>query len=253
MNLSPLSISENFRAALAKAGLVFDGEITFDGKLHRFKAAGDREKNSWFVLHAGTPAAGAFGCWKRGVKETWCERDGQLSETELKEVRARWQEAEREREQIEAKRQAKAQKIAAWIFERATQVTTHAYLTAKIEPTDAGTENNRKSTVDPVVSEPISAPPEPEIHFPAILTAAIPLTTDATQFPARHKRKRITSENMATIFRHGSRKLNLTTAVAELKGLGFGKTAAYEALSTNGQFSAWLRFTPDGIITWSDR
>lgn len=124
-------MSENFRAALVKAGLVFDGEIIADGKLHRFKAAGDREKNSWFVLHAGTPAAGAFGCWKRGVKETWCERDGQLSETKWKEVRARWQEEERERGQIEAKRQAKAQKIAAWIFERATPVTTHAYLTAK--------------------------------------------------------------------------------------------------------------------------
>jgi putative DNA primase/helicase len=131
MNLSPLSISENFRAALAKAGLVFDGEIIADGKLHRFKAAGDREKNSWFVLHAGTPVAGAFGCWKRGVKETWCERNRQLSDSEWKEVRARWQEAEREREQIEAKRQAKAQKIAAWIFERAAPVTAHAYLSAK--------------------------------------------------------------------------------------------------------------------------
>lgn len=131
MNLSPLIVSENFRAALAKARLVFDGEIIADGKLHRFKAAGDREKNSWFVLHAGTPAAGAFGCWKRGVKETWCERNGQLSETEWKEVRARWREAEHEREQIEAKRQTKAQKIAAWIFTRAMPVMTHAYLAAK--------------------------------------------------------------------------------------------------------------------------
>ena len=131
MNLSPLIVSENFRAAFVKAGLVFDGEIIADGELHRFKAAGDREKNSWFVLHAGTPAAGAFGCWKRGIKETWCERNSELSDSEWKEVRARWQEAERERGQIEAKRQAKAQKIAAWIFERATPVTTHAYLTAK--------------------------------------------------------------------------------------------------------------------------
>ena len=131
MNLSPLIVSENFRDTLTKAGLVFDGGIIADGKLHRFKASGDREKNSWFVLHAGTPAAGAFGCWKRGVKETWCERNSKLSETEWKEVRARWQDAEREREQIEAKRQAKAQKIAAWIFTRATPVATHAYLTAK--------------------------------------------------------------------------------------------------------------------------
>jgi hypothetical protein len=58
---------------------------------------------------------------------------------------------------------------------------------------------------------------------------------------------------MAAIFQHGSRKLNLTSAVAALKNLGFGKTAAYAALTPDGKFSAWLRFEPDGIITWRDR
>jgi hypothetical protein len=113
----------------------------------------------------------------------------------------------------------------------------------EIEPTDAGTENDGKPMVDPVVSEPISAPPEPEIHFPAILTETI---------PPRPKRKRITRKNLATIFRHGSRKLNLTTAVAELKGLGFGHSSAYQALKPEGQFSVWLRFAPDGMISWTD-
>jgi len=122
----------------------------------------------------------------------------------------------------------------------------------EIEPTDTGTENNQKATDISVVSEPISVPPEPESHFPTILTDVIPHTADVAQFPARHKRKRITRENMATVFRHGSRTLTLTTAVAELKRLGFGKSAAYEALSADGQFSAWLEFSPDGVITWMD-
>jgi hypothetical protein len=55
---------------------------------------------------------------------------------------------------------------------------------------------------------------------------------------------------MAAIFGHGSRKLNLGSAVTELKHLGFGKTAAYAALSPDGRFSAWLHYAPDGIITW---
>lgn len=122
----------------------------------------------------------------------------------------------------------------------------------EIEPTDAGTENNRKATVIPLISELISVPPPPENSLPAILTDVIPLTKDAAQFPARRKRKRITRENMATIFRHSSQNLTLTTAVAELKSLGFGHSAAYAALSANGQFSAWLQFAPDGIITWKD-
>jgi hypothetical protein len=123
----------------------------------------------------------------------------------------------------------------------------------EIEPTDTGTENNRKATVIPVVSEPISVQSVPEIQFSPILTDVIPFTRDETQFPARRKRKRITRENMATIFRHGSQKLNLTNAVIELKTLGFGHSAAYEALKPNGQFSAWLQFAPDGIITWMGR
>jgi hypothetical protein len=122
----------------------------------------------------------------------------------------------------------------------------------EIEPTDTGTENKGNPTVNSVVSEPISAPPEPEIPLPAILTGVIPHTTDVTQFPSRRKRKRITRENMADIFSDGSRKLNLTKAVAELKGLGFGHSAAYEALKPDGQFSAWLEFDSDGMITWTD-
>jgi hypothetical protein len=32
----------------------------------------------------------------------------------------------------------------------------------------------------------------------------------------------------------------------------FGKAAAYNALSENGRFSAWLKFAPDGIIVWTE-
>ncbi len=73
---------DSFRTLLLRKGLDYDGPIIANGKLHRFKACGDREKNSWFVLYAGPPVAGAFGCWKRGIKETWCERNGQLSQVE---------------------------------------------------------------------------------------------------------------------------------------------------------------------------
>jgi len=113
------------------AGLDHNGELIPDGKLHRFKAAGDRQKNSWYVLHPGSPAAGAFGCWKRGIKKKWCERNGQLSHAEWNEVHRRWQEAERERERTEKKRHEKARETAAWILEHSEPVAAHGYLTAK--------------------------------------------------------------------------------------------------------------------------
>jgi len=57
---------------------------------------------------------------------------------------------------------------------------------------------------------------------------------------------------METIFQRGARGLTRIAAVAALKNLGFGKTAAYDALSENGRFSTSLHFAPDGIITWTD-
>lgn len=127
-----MNVIEGFRAAMRAAGLEYDGPIFDDGKLHRVKATGDHERNSWYVLHAGTPAAGAFGCWKRGVKETWCERNGQLSQEEWNRVREQWKEAEREREQSEQARHAKARRLAAWILSRSRPARTlHRYLSSK--------------------------------------------------------------------------------------------------------------------------
>jgi hypothetical protein len=112
------------------------------------------------------------------------------------------------------------------------------------QPTSTGTEKNGK----PVVSQPISVQPESENNFPIILTDEILLPKSPSQSPSHFKRKRIRRKDMEIIFRRG--ELTLTEAVSALKSLGFGKSAAYEALSADGQFSAWLEFAPDGIITW---
>ncbi len=53
---------------LRAAGLDYAGPIIADGVLHRFKANGDRNPNSYYTLHLDGVAAGSFGCWKRGVK-----------------------------------------------------------------------------------------------------------------------------------------------------------------------------------------
>ena len=121
----------DFHAAMRAAGLDYGGPLLADGKLHRIKVEGDRERNSWYVLHDGSPAAGAFGCWKRGFKETWCDRTQQLSQTDWDRVRERWQETDRQREEADANRQAKARKTADWILARAQSATAHTYLTAK--------------------------------------------------------------------------------------------------------------------------
>jgi len=84
---------------------------------------------------------------------------------------------------------------------------------------------------------------------PCVPASSIPATTEN---PVASPIKTITRENMAAIFNHGARKLDRKAAVIALRAFGFGKSAAYEALSPNGRFSSWLHCAPDGKITWKD-
>lgn len=106
----PTATFDQLRLTMRPAGLDYSGPLLADGKRHRVRVDGDRERNSWYVLRAGPPAAAAFGCWKRGVKEIWCERNGSLSQSEWDAVQKHWQAADHERERIEAERRAKGHK-----------------------------------------------------------------------------------------------------------------------------------------------
>lgn len=104
------------------------------------------------------------------------------------------------------------------------------------------------------------APSEPSVSASAIVRASsafvlppppsIPAVKTAPQIPLPTQKKFIARKDMAKVFNGGARALTRTAAVAALKSLGFGKTAAYDALLENGRFSAWLQFAPDGIIAW---
>jgi hypothetical protein len=114
----------------------------------------------------------------------------------------------------------------------------------EIKAANAGTENSGKIGIIPGVCQSTAVQPKLEINFPTILTGKIPLP----ESPTTPKRKRINRKHMENIFQHV--ELTLTEAVSALKNLGFGKSAAYEALSADGQFSDWLQFAPDGMISW---
>jgi putative DNA primase/helicase len=127
-----MTCEEIFRTALHESGIEYGGQIYVDGKLHRFKANSDHAKNSWYVCYPGPPAAGAFGCWKRGIKANWCERNGSLSSLESELIRQRWDEASATLKAETATRQKKARKVAAWILNRSRPARTqHPYLVRK--------------------------------------------------------------------------------------------------------------------------
>jgi putative DNA primase/helicase len=65
---------DDFKHALNSAGISCKDNIIADGQLHRFHIEGDKsgKKNGWYVFYSGNIPAGAYGCWKRGINETWC-------------------------------------------------------------------------------------------------------------------------------------------------------------------------------------
>jgi|HubBroStandDraft_1064217.scaffolds.fasta_scaffold127421_2 hypothetical protein len=93
-----------------------------------------------------------------------------------------------------------------------------------------------------------SMPTVPEKDVP--LPSVNPALKAVLKTPLPSQKKVITREDMATVFHRGASALPRPAAVAALKALGFGKSAAYDALLEDGRFSAWLRFSPGGIITW---
>lgn len=118
----------DLRAAMRQAGLCYAGPLLPDGRLHRFRAEGDHAPNSWYVLHPGPPAAGAYGCWKRGISETWCDRAAVRTQADWTAVQQRWADADRERDRVAARARQLAERLCA----RARPAgATHPYLARK--------------------------------------------------------------------------------------------------------------------------
>ena len=123
----------DFLFAMNTAGLGFQGPIIADGALHRFKAYGDRNPNSFYSLHLDGIAAGSFGCWKRGIKETWCAVGSEeLNEADRAERDRKWKQQQAERDAERRRYQAEAATKAQAILDAARPATDeHPYLVKK--------------------------------------------------------------------------------------------------------------------------
>lgn len=93
---------ESFRQSMAASGVVWNGEILADGRLHRIHVDGDKSgtKNGWYNLRLDPVPFGAFGCWKRGVSEQWRGKDAKaLTEDERRAMQSLIDEERRRRDE----------------------------------------------------------------------------------------------------------------------------------------------------------
>ncbi len=129
----PQDSTTAFADALARAGIPCPGPIVADGNLHRYRTDSDRKQNCWYVLYGDGLPAGAYGCWKRVISETWCAKpDRELTPPEREANRRRYEVARAAREAEDAKRKAEAREVAAAVWRAATPTTDdHPYLAVK--------------------------------------------------------------------------------------------------------------------------
>ena len=117
------------------AGLDPATGIIPDGKLHRLRWSNERRgrPDGFYVLHLDGPRpAGAFGCWKRGIKETWSARGRPLSSEERRQLLARADADRTRHEQAERRRHEHvAQEAAAASQSYPPAPPDHAYLAHK--------------------------------------------------------------------------------------------------------------------------
>ena len=131
-----MNIESAFLDKIRAAGLDYAGDIIADGRLHRIKVNGDRNPNTWYVLHPDHPAAGAFGDYKRDIKENWCAVGSEsLTEEERAERDRKWKAQREARQALEAQHAAAAVQRAQAILDAAQPAAPaaddHPYLVNK--------------------------------------------------------------------------------------------------------------------------
>ena len=122
-----------FKEAIFNAGITPPEFIEADGKIRRF-ASGDKknDKNGWYVFHNEGIPAGAFGCWQKGINDTWrANVDRVLTPNEISAHQTKMEAFKKQRELEKLKLQAEAKEKAISLWGRAIPAIDHPYLALK--------------------------------------------------------------------------------------------------------------------------
>lgn len=137
MMTATMNIEQEFQAVIVRAGIEAPSEIIADGEIHRFSTNGRRgDTSGWYILHGDGIPAGAFGCWRQGITQTWSAKaDNEMTDAERRAHRERMEAVNVKRKAAKALAQAEAATSAALLWSQAKPATAHAYLKTKgIQP-----------------------------------------------------------------------------------------------------------------------
>lgn len=118
---------------MAERGILVTEPVIADGRLHRVHVEGHkaRSRNAWYLLHLDGRPAGAFGCFKAGVKFKWAGTASPMSREERASLMLALAQARAEKDAQQQLKHARAAERARHIWDRSRQCTSHPYLTRK--------------------------------------------------------------------------------------------------------------------------
>ncbi len=124
---------QDFKAAIAAAGLIPPEHVHADGAKHRFDSDGKRgHKNGEYCLRLDGDPFGWFECYASQIKSFWSPKsDHAMTPAERDSHRQRIKAMQAQREADDAARNEAAAQEAARRWEAATPCSEHAYLQAK--------------------------------------------------------------------------------------------------------------------------
>lgn len=111
-------------------------DIVLDGRIHRYRANGDKASslNGWYVGYLTPAPAGAFGSWKTGESYTWHTHKSQKAMTpaELGEQRRQFEAIRRQRaeERLRVREEARSKAARLWGMTKPAEAA-HPYLVRK--------------------------------------------------------------------------------------------------------------------------
>lgn len=135
--MTAIDTVRGFLGAMADAGIPPHDptDIVADGRLHRYRVAGDKPgtSNGWCVLHLDGIPAGIFGSWRAGFSSTWCARNrADLTPSDRADLARRMEQARAARDAEQRQRHADVAARAADLWARSRPADPrHPYLSRK--------------------------------------------------------------------------------------------------------------------------
>src|SRR5437016_6113280 len=73
-----------FKEAMHQKGITLNGDVKSDGQFHRFPTGNkNNNKDGWYVFYG---LAGAFGDWRRDIREKWSIKSEHLGSVDKEKL-----------------------------------------------------------------------------------------------------------------------------------------------------------------------